>query len=481
MTNQQEVQFYVYNIRLLIDRPRTPGLYFTLFRRLFAMNKSATGSKRQGLLFHTMKRTHCASIPVLKGHLCRFIKPVNIRSQTAAPARFPHYQVNEYLFIPAIHRLCLIAGDAPLPLTTLRRLLEEGLNNAAQKEEEVHVTLEKSPDFLDDLLNAPHISDIKFRISYSNQDLNDEYTNLLDSQLRDAEIEYLQISGRAREGKSVELQKSTFLMGAAGLVPSNGHATARIVNRDGYPRGSEPPTIPGSSGCTVARDRKQKQSCAVCCKPIPALMKHSSHSHPINIKRLRARHQSGPAALVRLYPKGKLKQTLGIPVVVTSLLLALMLWTGTPVRGPLLDIMDLAVRIFPDILGVLLGGFAIFFGFRDNAFLTKTTIRGEGPLTLYQKVIFAFTFTLVLQSVTLGTAFLFRLLAQVHIAGLVPAYGLINTLGFGVLLLLILISLFSIYQMVMIIFGLAQNYHLHLVLTKMGREKTGTNKESRFL
>ncbi|GAA5521152.1 hypothetical protein Asal01_01087 [Fodinibius salicampi] len=236
MTNQQEVQFYVFNIRLLTDRSRTPGLYFTLFRRLFAINKSATGSKRQGLLFHTMKRTRYAGIPVLKGHLCRFQKPVNIGSQTVSPAGFPHYQVNEYLFIPAIHRLCLIAGDAPLPLTTLQRLLEEGLNNAVQKEEEVHVTLEKSPDFLDDLLDAPQISDIKFRISYSNQDLNDEYTNLVDSQLRDAEIEYLQISGRAREGKSVELQKSTFLMGAMGLVPSNGYATARIVNRDGYPQ-----------------------------------------------------------------------------------------------------------------------------------------------------------------------------------------------------------------------------------------------------
>ncbi|GAA5521153.1 hypothetical protein LQ318_05375 [Aliifodinibius salicampi] len=201
-------------------------------------------------------------------------------------------------------------------------------------------------------------------------------------------------------------------------------------------------------------------------------MKHSPYSHPMNIRQLRARHQSGPAALVRLYPKSKLKQTLGIPTALTALLLALMRWSGTPVRGTLMDIMDLAVRIFPDILGVLLGGFAIFFGFRDNAFLSKTTIRGEGPLTLYQKVIFAFTFTLAQQSITLGTAFLFRLLAKVHIEWLSPAYGLINILGFGVLLLLILVSLFSIYQMVMIIFGLAQNYHLHLVLGKQkGREE----------
>jgi len=126
---------------------------------------------------------------------------------------------------------------------------------------------------------------------------------------------------------------------------------------------------------------------------------------------------------------------------------------------------------------VLLAGFGIFFGFRDRAFLSKTTAAGEGSLTLYQKVIFAFTFTLVLQSMTLITAFLFELFSEVHIGWVAPAYGLINKTGFGLLMLLMLISLLSIYQMVMIIFGLAQNYHLHLVLMRRNKDvKTQSNK-----
>ena len=189
------------------------------------------------------------------------------------------------------------------------------------------------------------------------------------------------------------------------------------------------------------------------------------------IKRLRARHQPGARDLFRLYPKRKLKQTLGIPLAVSAVIMGLVLWTGLPVRDRLLDLIDLALRIFPDMQAVLLAGFGIFFGLRDRVFLSKTTAAGEGTLTLYQKVIFVFTFTLVLQSMTLMTAFLFQLFSEVYISWIAPAYGLINKIGFGLLMLLMLVSLFTIYQMVMIIFGLAQNYHLHLVLKRSNKDR----------
>ncbi len=194
----------------------------------------------------------------------------------------------------------------------------------------------------------------------------------------------------------------------------------------------------------------------------------------IQLKRLRARHQSGPRDLFRLYPKNKLKQTLGVPLAASTVIMSVLLWMGVPVRDKLLGLMDLALRIFPDMQAVLLAGFGIFFGFRDRAFISKTTGAQEGALTLYQKVIFAFTFTLVLQSATLMTAFLFELFAKVHFGWVAPAYELINKAGFGLLMFLTLVSLFSVYQMVMIIFGLAQNYHLHMVLK--GRRGSGDER-----
>jgi uncharacterized membrane protein YdfJ with MMPL/SSD domain len=69
------------------------------------------------------------------------------------------------------------------------------------------------------------------------------------------------------------------------------------------------------------------------------------------------------------------------------------------------------------------------------------------------------------------TAFLFRLLATGAYRRAVSGLRLINSLGFSLLLFLMLVSLFSIYQIVMIIFGLAQNYHLHLVLRKPRRRR----------
>lgn len=71
------------------------------------------------------------------------------------------------------------------------------------------------------------------------------------------------------------------------------------------------------------------------------------------------------------------------------------------------------------------------------------------------------------------TAFLFRLFSKVYIGWAAPVYELINKAGLGLLMLLTLVSLFSIYQMVMIIFGLAQNYHLHMVLKDLKAENGG--------
>jgi hypothetical protein len=228
----------------LTDRRRTPQSYEKLFHRLFSSREPVPVRKPGYVMFRTMQTEHIAGTEVLKGHLCKFTKLesdrwLNINTgsieEHAIPAElFPNLKEMEYVFLPRIHRFCLLVRRQKAPLVSIRMFLERGLNRTARDDEEVHVTIEKSHDFLEEILEAPHILNIDFQISFSNQDLNDEYTNLVDNQLRDAEIEYLQISGRAREGKSVELQKSTFLMGAVGLVPSNGHATARIVNRDGY-------------------------------------------------------------------------------------------------------------------------------------------------------------------------------------------------------------------------------------------------------
>lgn len=243
MSKKQESLFYVYNIRLLTDRRRTSQSYQKLFLRLFSSREPVPVRKPGYVMFRTMQTIHLAGTEVLTGHLCRFTKLesdrwININTggieEHAIPAElFPNLKELEYVFLPRIHRFCLLVRRQKAPLTLVHTFLERGLNRAARDDEEVHVTLEKSRDFLEDILEAPHILNIDFHISFSNQDLNDEYTNLVDNQLRDAEIEHLKISGRARDGKSVNIRKSEFLMGAAGLVPSNGRASARIVNREG--------------------------------------------------------------------------------------------------------------------------------------------------------------------------------------------------------------------------------------------------------
>lgn len=243
MNNQEEFYFFVFNIRLLTDHQRSPHTYKALFLEMFWKDSATAMDKRTSLVIKSMEEDHLAGVPVLKGYLSQFTDIDETQwlsawgKEVEEPAMpddiFPISKDFEYVFIPHLHRFCLIARRGDISLSRVQTLLETGLNKIARQNEEVHVTLEKSGDFLHEIMASSRILDIKFSISCSNQDLNDEYSNLVDNQLRDAEIEYLEISGRARDGKSVNLKKSQFLMGAAGLVPCNGKASAQIVTERG--------------------------------------------------------------------------------------------------------------------------------------------------------------------------------------------------------------------------------------------------------
>ena len=241
MSNQQEVHFFVFNIRLLTDRERMPVTYKRLFHRLYkVLRVQPVRPSCCYMMFCSMEECHIAGTPVLKGYFGRFNKKkgnpghklyrCDVEKYSGAEIRCPDFQIMEYIFIPVLHRLCLLVSLDNISLPMVESFLYAALNRA---DEEVHVTLEKSRQFLEDIFDARDILDIRFHVSFSNQDLNNEYTTLVDSQLRDAEIEHLEIRGRARDGKSVDLKKSDFLMGAAGLVPSNGRATVQIVNGKG--------------------------------------------------------------------------------------------------------------------------------------------------------------------------------------------------------------------------------------------------------
>ncbi len=243
MSKQQEFCFYVYNIRLFTDRERGPVMYKRLFHKLYGvLDPQLIRPTCCHMMLGSMEEYHIAGTSVLKGYFGRFSKKGNTEykhnncdagKHSGNEIRCPDFQVMEYIFIPVLHRLCLLARLDNMSLLMVQKFLYEALNRIARADEEVQVTLEKSREFLQDILNARDILDIKLHVSFSNQDLNDEYTNLVDSQLREAEIEQLEISGRPRDGKSVKLKKSEFLMGAAGLVPSNGRATVQIVNSKG--------------------------------------------------------------------------------------------------------------------------------------------------------------------------------------------------------------------------------------------------------
>ncbi|WP_409028826.1 hypothetical protein [Gracilimonas sediminicola] len=186
-----------------------------------------------------------------------------------------------------------------------------------------------------------------------------------------------------------------------------------------------------------------------------------------NQEKFRGDHRQGLKGFVNIYPKEKLYSALKLPFAVSLLLSIVFLnindWNYLDkIRG----ILDLSMQILPNLLGFMLGGFAIFLGFTDREFIEKISYFNPDEKSLFQLISYAFTFSLLAISISLFVVVVSKLI--VGASSLLPFHytNYLNAFFYWVLLFLLLVTLYSLYQIVIILFDMAQSYHASLSIKK---------------
>lgn len=193
--------------------------------------------------------------------------------------------------------------------------------------------------------------------------------------------------------------------------------------------------------------------------------------------RLAWQHQTTIKGLLEIYPKDKVLKGSVYPLLATLFIIIGLKLAEQQSYDIVKDVADTSVSVLPNILGFLLGGYTILIGFGNINLLKSTTRLVNGrQISLFQMLSSIFALTIFVQAFTLAIALFFHFTLKIPISengnlsflfSLVP---FLNWAGSTILLFLLFYSVFALRDMVMNVFGFAQNYHLALVEERMADE-----------
>ena len=141
---------------------------------------------------------------------------------------YPNAKEIEYYFIPETHRFCFINKTNGIAMSQIEIFLREALPKLIVDNKEVLVNQELTSDVIERIINAPKLFRLEVGISYSNNDLSDEFEELFDDELRDSQVQNLNMIAKSFKSDTIKIEKSKLLKAALKLSQSNGYAEATI-------------------------------------------------------------------------------------------------------------------------------------------------------------------------------------------------------------------------------------------------------------
>lgn len=139
----------------------------------------------------------------------------------------PNAKVGEFYFIPSAHRFCLVLKSGGISPSQIKIFLEKALRDI-YIEKEIVVEEETSRVFLDRIMECKSIKQLHVNITYTNDDLTDDFKKMWDDDLKQSNIGRTDITAKALKNQDIDLKNNQILMGALQLSESNGYAEVQI-------------------------------------------------------------------------------------------------------------------------------------------------------------------------------------------------------------------------------------------------------------
>ena len=129
--------------------------------------------------------------------------------------------------MPQAHRLAIFE-DANTSSSQIAYFFEDALNKVTDKNkgENVKVNIVATEDAIEKIFNAVQLTNLEIKVSYTNNDNNDEWEAIIDEQMKESEVSVVSTKVSGTKKKPIKLKKKTFIGGMLKLSRENGYAKA---------------------------------------------------------------------------------------------------------------------------------------------------------------------------------------------------------------------------------------------------------------
>ncbi len=142
----------------------------------------------------------------------------------------PNAKTCAYYFVPEFHKF-IVLTNSKISINQIIKFLENSLNEVLNVDEEVDITVEKSSESIERIINS-EAQYLKVSLSYSNNDNNDDWAAALDGEYRDNGVKKIEAIYKADKNNLFDISKTRSIKGNVILSQSNGYAEANIMEEN---------------------------------------------------------------------------------------------------------------------------------------------------------------------------------------------------------------------------------------------------------
>lgn len=200
----------------------------------------------------------------------------------------------------------------------------------------------------------------------------------------------------------------------------------------------------------------------------------------IDKKSIESQHRHGLSGLVATYSLNNLFRGLRLSLPIAIALFLLIQYGGSSKKSfeIISDICSLAISIIPNLLGFMLGGYAILISFGNVDILKQLAELKEKGGSLYQQLSSIFAFCLVVQGYSLLYYAILSIIIKLEIKS--PDFEIVNDIGVFFTLFTLIYAICSIIDVIINVFSFSQYHHWRLIMEKKVDEKNKIEAEKKL-
>lgn len=227
----------VFNIVLYPESDQRPENYVELFTNIFSRNVLVST--------YSDRATHLRSFygpdanGVFHGDISNaiYVNPDSdaidrttneIVPSGADPNRGLGVKIWPFVFVPEFHRIAVVM---PFSEKQVQKFLEKAIC-CFREPDSFAVNVEKDRDVIERIINTPAISRLEVRISYTNNDNLNDWSRLIDGEMRQSNAKSSTTIVTGTKRNPIDIRQSEMLKAYVNLSASNGYTVATVYDDD---------------------------------------------------------------------------------------------------------------------------------------------------------------------------------------------------------------------------------------------------------